>query len=200
MPENKIAVNPLVQKLTKEKPTIAVAGYVGSGEQGRIRLYRDLSLQAYLDIPQKEVVEFIEGKTPEQRARLFFRTTATVSFAKRVRISEAISFHKSATLTADELKRTVLMFRRRPARSGCTCEGNKAGELQRQGDGGGPGGPTGPMLPPDWCEINCAQWLSICDDLPIWEKLWCYIDYLLCMWDCVSQPGDPFGGGGVIIE
>jgi hypothetical protein len=200
MPENRVVVNPLVQKLSKEKPTTGIAGYIGSIEQGKVRVYRDLSFQAYCDIPQEEVVEFIEGKTPEDCSRLYFRTTATIRITKKSRLGEAVSFDTEATFTVDELKNICRTFRPRPRQSGCKCEGSREGEQQRLHLGGGGigvggiGSAGGVLLPPEWCEINCEQWLSICESLSLLEQIWCYADYIECIRGCTSRSG----GGGFI--
>ena len=189
-----VPTNPLVKLLLEQEATgiIELEGYPAPHDGGPVRIYRDLSLERYVEIPQDAVLKFSESKDPEGPCRIFFKSTANVTYTTKTRVSASASVAGSLTVLADEVNRTA---RSRIIKSSsmcsCTTPSNEIAAVRRSTDDF----PGGPGLPPLWCEINCEQWLNSCLDTGPGAILyfWCWLDYYVCRLGCI------YGSSGDVI-
>lgn len=185
--------HPTVEALLEAEPAgiVEVTGYPRS-DDGPVRIYRDLSLDDYLDIPEDAVLRISEPEDEEASSTVYFDSQAEVTYATRISVSESASYSGSLTVVAEDVKRTA-RGRRHPARSGCSS-GSEVPEsvAVRREVGAGPGDPG---LPPMWCELNCEQWLNSCLSSGQ-SPFWCWVDYYLCRLGCIYRSS----GDGVVTR
>lgn len=74
--------NPLVQALLKRPGrTVELTGYAGPAELGWVRLYADLGLQRYIDIPESAVASVRQPvDDPTAPCTVFFDTSAEIKY------------------------------------------------------------------------------------------------------------------------
>lgn len=79
--QKRLEVNPLVAKLLESaegEPITSLEGYIGPSEEAKIRLYTDLQLNEYIDLPEEAVLHAEEPDQAEGRVRLWLRADARV--------------------------------------------------------------------------------------------------------------------------
>lgn len=83
-----ISTSPLVEQLLRAAPDgeqlVELSGYVGLSTPEMVRLYRNLSLSSYLEIPRTAIVHSVQEGDPKRgQTRLYVRGSATVVSAFR---------------------------------------------------------------------------------------------------------------------
>jgi hypothetical protein len=86
-----LAPNRVVEELLRASPnelTIELSGYVGPSDPGTVRLYKDLSLSSYFDIPKDAIVSQ-EGDSKTGPVKLHVRNSATIVLGGRLKADAA---------------------------------------------------------------------------------------------------------------
>jgi hypothetical protein len=191
-----IPTNPLVEKLLVQEVTgvMELEGYPKPHKDGPVCIYRDLSFERYIELPHDAIIHISEPKDPEGPCKVFFKSTASLNYTTKTRVSESTSVTGTLTVLADEVRRTA-RSRVSPSGSRCSCAApTDATTALRRADDNAPGG--GLEFPPMWCEIGCEQNLNACLDGSFYHPFWCWIDYYSCRIGCIF---DSFGGGVVVV-
>jgi hypothetical protein len=78
--EEKLAIHPLIEaQEPKGEPTIEFRGFLGTADEETLRLYSDLSMSSYVDIPKGGVVYVEQDPSGETgKLRAFVRTDQKV--------------------------------------------------------------------------------------------------------------------------
>jgi hypothetical protein len=71
--------NPIIERLKGKGRVQQLSGYVGSGADGRIEVYSDLSMGTCLEMDGQDVLHIEDGEKPTQPSLLFVREDAAVS-------------------------------------------------------------------------------------------------------------------------
>lgn len=96
-----IAPNPLVEQMLRAVPEaeriVELRGYVGPSTAETVRLYGDLTLSRYFEIPRNAIVNMVqEGDPKTGPVKLYVRSSATVVVASRFSVSAgALSLRES---------------------------------------------------------------------------------------------------------
>jgi hypothetical protein len=160
-------VNPLVRDLLKDGGNVLViGGYAGPAAEQHVRLYADLSLRKYVDIPKADVIRIVQEKDkPEQPCIVFFKASAELTYVQTatMRANEALAAAATATRCA-----------------GCGPGGDNAGTIARQAGGGGP--------TVDLCTWACVERLQTCiaGTDSAWRQFWCVVEYFSCRLGCMG--------------
>jgi hypothetical protein len=154
---NEPAVNPLVEELTKnESLAVPLVGYVGPSEAGVVRLYRDLSLRRYVEIPASEIIRVRQDeKDPEGLCTVLFNSSAKLKFVRE------------ATMTADDALLAVS--------TACSCGAGAA----REQDGQDPDDIF------SCAEVFCEPILAGCRG-GVATRVWCWLEYAWCRLECTG--------------
>ena len=75
-------LNPLIEKLAEEggqEQIVSIEGYLGKGEDETIRLYKDLNLGKYLEVPRQSVLA-VEQTAPgiKQKTTLYVEASTAI--------------------------------------------------------------------------------------------------------------------------
>lgn len=180
-------VHPLVRELLPHGVggAVSLTGYVGPSDRGTLRLYADLSLRTYVEIPLASVVRVVPDRENRNGPSVvLFRTDAEVTYAQ------------TATMRVDQVLAAVAAAP--PSASGMSgggcgggCGGDGCGgggperaEAVARQTGGGTGGPT-----VDLCVWACVERMRICEaGSGTLGKLWCYLNYGFCRLGCIDPP------------
>ena len=169
-------VHPLVRELLSHAAgnVVSIGGYIGPSDKGVLRLYADLSLRTYIELPLGVVVRVV---TPEDDHKndpsvVLFRTDAEITYTQ------------TATMRADQVLAAVVSAppsTASSADSGCGCHGEaRAGVASRQ-SGGGPA--------VDLCSWACVERLRLCEaSSGTLSRWWCYLNYGFCRLGCIDPP------------
>ena len=100
-PTTTLRTHPAVERLLKNskdgEPTVPLKGYVNQSSPETVRLYWDLTLSRYFEIPLSAVVDQVQGADPEKDpVTLYVRASARIVSASTVTADAAAS-----SLTAD---------------------------------------------------------------------------------------------------
>ncbi|MGI5518460.1 hypothetical protein [Streptomyces sp. CA-106110] len=139
---------------------LALDGYVGPAEEGKIRLYADLRLAQYVEIPTDDVVRIVQDtKTPEKPCIVFFKGTAEVTYVQ--------------TMTVRAERVADMMPAAGSKCAGCSSSGAAAREV---GNGGGPAS-TCASCDTDFalCEFKDDRWPHV---------FWCALKFVYCRLTC----------------
>ncbi|WP_076857930.1 hypothetical protein [Bradyrhizobium mercantei] len=84
-----IVANPAVERILRDpkqgEATVVLEGYVGLSTPETVRLYSDLTLQRYWDIPRNEIVRQVQGNDPEKDPiKLYVRSSTLVASASKM--------------------------------------------------------------------------------------------------------------------
>jgi hypothetical protein len=112
-----ITPSPLVGQMlgtaTDSEPIVELKGYVGPTTPEMVRLYADLSLQRYLEIPRGAIIGKVqEGDPTSGPVKLYVRGSTIVVSANRL----------SAANAAPTLQRAVTLPRARPREGPANCD------------------------------------------------------------------------------
>jgi hypothetical protein len=191
MAQKPISSNPLIERLTKKAGNgfAGISGFSSTSEKGDLRIYRDLTLNEYIDLPHDAILEVVESNAPECPSSFFINGNGTVTYTREVRASGRISQRRILTLPMEDAQRIVAQAKRQmPVRSGCSCAGEEKHDLARQTVQGQQGS-QGPVI--DICTWRCVENFQVCwarnDGL---SAFWCVFNYVFCYLDC---------GGPVIV-
>jgi len=174
-------VNPLVKELlTTEGQPLELSGFVGPAEKGWIRLYSDLGLGRYVEIPEQGVLRVREDASdPEGVSTLLIQSTAELRYVTTatLRPEDAVAARSTGACAA-----------------GCGSGGTRRQSIARRQDN-----PDGPEGPPEGCDINCEMSRNICEYLARdgSDVLWCAMEFWLCRLAC--RRGGISPGGGVVV-
>lgn len=187
-------VHPLVRELLSqgEGKVVSIAGYVGPSDRGVLRLYADLGLRTYLEVPMASVVRIVSPDDDKNAPSVvLFRTDAEVTYAQ------------TSTMRVDQVLASVAAAPPSPSGGsghahahahGCGCGGGGGGcgcgrgqagtdTLARQSGGGG----GGPIV--DLCVWGCVERLRLCEARSgTLGRLWCYLNYGSCRLGCIDPP------------
>ncbi|TAH51630.1 MAG: hypothetical protein EYC68_09710 [Chloroflexota bacterium] len=100
----KLEIHPLIKaQEPKGEPTIEFRGFVGTGDDGTLRLYMDLSMSSYIDIPKEGLVYVEKDSSGETgKVRAFVHTDQKVrEVNKRTVIAWASALSATAFPTTD---------------------------------------------------------------------------------------------------
>jgi hypothetical protein len=76
---DKMEVHPLVKALeSKGEVAVEFRGFVGAGDEKTLRLYADLGMSAYVDIPRDAIIHAEPDSTERGKARAFVRADQKV--------------------------------------------------------------------------------------------------------------------------
>ena len=78
---NQPKINPIVKSFSSQKTdtkTVQLKGFVGEGPKGFIRIYFSLDLFSYADIPEADIIHFIEPEKDDSPIKLFVKASAEV--------------------------------------------------------------------------------------------------------------------------
>jgi hypothetical protein len=163
------AMNPIVQDLLNAGPNLLmIGGYVGPARDRHIRLYADLRLSKYIEIPTEDVVRIVqEPEQSEKPCILFFKSTAELTYVQ------------TASIRADQ---AMAMAASRC--TGCGGSGGRSAEAAREVDGGGP--------TISICGSQCQEGFGLCAlGASSWQKLWCVLGYGVCRFACIIEDMGP---------
>ncbi len=169
-----IIEDPIALKLRDQNTTGAgVKGYPVLCDNGNVRIYSNLRLDKYIEIPQDAVIYFSEPDNPQGASRIIFKSTAEVKYV----VSEPIPASASASITKS-FTMSVVEARRITQAQRCTCT-KPAGNI----------GTHAIMMTLPNCMTNCYHKYAC---LP--NDLYCTFDmYALvsCLYECANQgPND----------
>lgn len=181
-------VNPLVSELLAAGPdkTTSLEGFVGSVEQGVVRIYADLGLNHYIEVPATGVVRVLESRTPKEPAVLVLRRDVALTYVQTHQ-KGGISLTQSMTTSIDALDVFGSRDATPPIRpsapngaNGCGCGPSPVQTAARQ-SGGGP--------EVSICTWSCQERFLLCLQRsgPL-RSLWCYLNYGLCRLGCEIPP------------
>jgi hypothetical protein len=161
-------VNPLVRELLSAGggKVVAIGGFLGPASEGRVRVYANLGLATYVELPEDEVVRVVDAETPSDPSTVYFRRDAEVTYVQ------------TATMRAGE---AIAAAAAAPPRgtAGCGC-GGEAATAARQTGGG-------PIV--DLCEWSCMERMRQCEvNSGTIGRLWCYLNYGACRLGCIDPP------------
>lgn len=161
-----IPIHPAIGELSgREHATLAIEGFVGPAESGRIRIYEDLSLGVCLEMAASDVLHVDEAPSPREPGRIVFRRDAELALVTTVR------------LNADQAFTAVMSAPATPTSGSCTCRGEATGVLAQQVGGGGP------VI--DICSWSCVERLQLClRNKGALGRFWCYVKYGACKVGC----------------
>jgi hypothetical protein len=97
-----IVPNPLVEQMLRAAPDgeqiVELKGYVGPSTADTVRLYADLMLSRYIEIPRNAIVNMVqEGDPKTGLVKLYVRSSATVVVASRFSVNAgSLSLRASA--------------------------------------------------------------------------------------------------------
>jgi len=163
-------VNPLVRELLSAGDggkVLTIGGFLGPATEGRVRLYANLGLRTYIELPESEVVRVVDAEKPTDPSTVFFRGDAEITYVQ------------TATMRADE---AVAAAAAAPASGtgGCGCGSGAPGTAARQTGGG-------PVV--DICTWSCVERLRLCAaGSGTIGSLWCYLNYGFCRLGCIDPP------------
>lgn len=173
-------IHPLIRELIPHGPggVVSLAGYIGPSDRGVLRLYADLGLRTYVELPLDSVVRVVPDREDRNGPSVvLFRTEAEVTYTQ------------TATMRVDQVLAAVASTP--PSASstgGCGCGGSCGGGAQELGalarQTGGTGGPT-----VDLCVWACVERMRLCEARSgTVGKLWCYLNYGFCRLGCIDPP------------
>lgn len=161
-------VNPLVRDLLSADggKVAVIGGFLGPAPEGRVRIYANLQLRTYVELPASDVVRVVDADAPDQPSTVFFRRDAELTYVQ------------TATLRADQAADAAAAAS--PGCGGCGCGSGRAAEAARQTGGG-------PVV--DLCVWACVERLRICEaQSGALGRLWCYLNYAFCRLGCIDPP------------
>lgn len=174
-----LRVNPVVHELLSagEGQVAAFAGFVGSIAEGRVRVYSDLGLARYVELPEAAVVRVLDPPAPEQPSVVLVRRAAEITYVQTMS-SAGISVRQTVTATIDALQALPAGVGTTPHDRGC-CAGGEASAARQSGGG--------PVV--DLCTWGCQERLALCvaGSGPL-GAVWCYLSYGLCRVGCIDPP------------
>ncbi len=143
--------------------------FTGAGVKGypvlcddnvNVRIYSNLRLDKYIEIPQDAVLSFYEPENPQDASGIIFKSTAEVKYVKSVPIpaSTSASITTSFTMSVDEAMRIL---------------------AQRVSFAS----PHALMMPSN-CQTNCIQRLGACGSVFGFYNVLCIFGYILCHEGC----------------
>jgi hypothetical protein len=92
---NKI-VEQLLRATPSGEPTVELSGYIGYATPESVRLYKDLSLSSYFEIPRADILySSQEGDPKTSPVRVFVRSSATILLGTRLKASTASALNSS---------------------------------------------------------------------------------------------------------
>ncbi len=173
-----VPINPIVNQLLEQNATgiVEVKGYPGPGDVESVRIYSNLCLDKYIEIPQDAVLYFSESENPQDACRILFKSTTKVKYVSNVLMSASASasITKSFTISPDEAMRIAKR---------CSCSTTSTDKTATA---------MYSMLPPLDCQMQCEQKYKACE-----RGLFCVFDYMSCRDECgFGGGGGPDGGGG----
>jgi hypothetical protein len=130
------SVNPIVEKLIKGAGGESIAilrGFVGPSVPSVTRLYCDLSLARYVDIPSASVLHTEPAKLPQLPAVIYVRSSAVVTFVEVItRSMVAGAFQRLPSPCKDQGHGAATYRRRQPGiRIGPPGGGGVCGDYAR---------------------------------------------------------------------
>jgi hypothetical protein len=84
---HQLAPNPLITELLRAAPDgeeiVRFSGYVGPSTPETVRLYENLSLSRYLEIPRSAILHSEEGDSKTSPVKIFVRSSAIITSVNR---------------------------------------------------------------------------------------------------------------------
>ena len=157
-------VNPLVRELLSAGgKVVGIGGFLGPAPEGRVRVYANLGLATYVELPESDVVRVVDPKSPSDPSTVFFQRDAEITYVQTatMRVDEAFAAAASAPVAS-------------PVGSGCASEVGAAAARQTGG---------GPTI--DICAWSCVERMRQCEASGR-GSLWCYFNYGLCRFGCLD--------------
>ena len=167
MEKHNSQVNPLVRELLSAGggKVISIGGFLGPAPEGRVRVYANLGLGTYVELPEPDVVRVVDAESPSDPSTVFFRRNAEITYVQTatMRADDILSAAGSAPVAG-------------PVGSGC---GSDVGAAAARQTG------RGPIV--GICEWSCTERLRQCEARSgSIGGLWCYLDYGLCRLGCLD--------------
>jgi hypothetical protein len=162
-------VNPLVRELLSVGggKVVALGGFLGPATEGHVRVYANLGLGTYVELPESDVVRVVDAERPSDPSTVFFRRDAEITYVQ------------TATMRADEALAAAAAA---PAAGpvGCGCASSTGAAAARQTGGG-------PIV--DICAWSCVERMRQCEaSSGSIGRLWCYLNYGFCRLGCIDPP------------
>jgi hypothetical protein len=167
--------NPLVEKLVSvgSGGFLIIEGYPSGSKKGIVRIYRDLTLEEFVELPEASILEALPAQSIEQRSNVVFKVDAVLAYGIEKHISESISTQQLMTVPARELIKINFQESLNHQAEKCKCQDNPEsaafGESKRQ-----KGFPFS-------CADGCGFALITCGG-----GVWCFLKYLWCRVGCAG--------------
>ena len=166
-PNPESRVNPLVRDLLSAggDKVLAIDGFLGPTTEGRVRVYANLRLGTYIELPESDVVRIVDADKSSDPSTVYFRRDAEVTYVQ------------TATMRAEQ---AIAAAAAAPAAGqfGCGCGSGRRTATARQRD-------DGPVV--DICAWACIERLRMCE-ARTGGSFWCYFNYAFCRLGCIDPP------------
>jgi hypothetical protein len=182
MEQQRIASTTAVRPQLASGAALELDGYPGPASDGLFRLYRDLGLERYVEIPSDGILSISEPSSLQGRVTVLFRAAAQLMYVTRAHVTPSASITRAIMVPADEVKRAArgclaLADGRRPHSVSGTARGSHL-----VSDAGGDDAFD--------AHIDCEVALQRCLDQGIGAPGWCWLDLYWCR---AMQPGGALG-------
>ena len=182
MEQQRIASTTAVRPQLATGAALELDGYPGPAGDGLFRLYRDLGLERYVEIPSDGILSISEPSSLQGRVTVLFRAAAQLMYVTRAHVTPSASITRAIVVPADEVKRAArgclaLADGRRPHLHGAARASRLASD----------GGSDDAF---DAAHIDCEVALQRCLDQGIGAPGWCWLDLYWCR---AMQPGGALG-------
>jgi hypothetical protein len=158
--------------------TLELDGYPGPAGDGLFRLYRDLGLERYVEVPCDAVVHASEPSTAQGRVTVRLRAAAQLMYVTRVHVTPSASITRAIVVPPDAVKQAArgcqALADGRWPRSSSGAAGPNYVSFDRGDDG------------IDSSHVDCEVALQRCVDQGIGAPGWCWLDLYWCR---AMQPG-----------
>lgn len=152
-------VNPLVSEMLAagKDETTSIEGFVGKVEAGMVRIYANLGLNHYIEVPEAGLVRVVEGRDPKEPAVLILRRDVPITYVQ-THHRAGISVSQSITTSIDAL--SAIDIGDVKAAHDCGCGPVPAQAMARQSGGGPEGVDLYLELPGTGAAVSGTQWPS----------------------------------------
>lgn len=100
----KLDIHPLIKaQEAKGEPTVEFRGFIGTGDKETLRLYAELSMSSYVDIPEEGLVHVEQDPSERGKIRVFVRADQRVREVNRRTVTaQASAFSATVFPTMDD--------------------------------------------------------------------------------------------------
>lgn len=117
-----LKVNPIVAKLLKadgQDSIVEIEGYVGSVEEGTVRLYKNLGLSEYVEVPEDSILHTINIPDDKGgRVKVYIEASTEVVSVSIRRLTTRAGDLEEQVMDTDGVRMGLVFFQRRPRTGG----------------------------------------------------------------------------------